>query len=104
REFLNRQELHVIEQRYGLNDPLFRPQMKRRTLAEIAGEMRGGLTRERARQVEESAVGALRARLPSAVADAQQVFWANRIQDCGCVVASAELSAWRDEPQLGGYQ
>ena len=32
REFLNQQEVFVLEQRYGLNDPLFRPHMKRRTL------------------------------------------------------------------------
>ena len=58
REFLSRQELQVLEQRYGLVDPLFRPQMKRRTLAEIAGEMRSGLTRERVRQVEEAGIDA----------------------------------------------
>ena len=39
----------MLEQRYGLTDPLFRPQMKRRTLAQIASEMRGRLTRERVR-------------------------------------------------------
>ena len=73
REFLNRQEVHVLEQRYGLTDPLFRPLMKRRTLAEIADEMRGGLTRERVRQVEEVAIQALRAKLPTAVLEAQEV-------------------------------
>ena len=39
-EFLNRQEVFVVEQRFGLTDPLFRPQMRRRTLQEIA-DMRG---------------------------------------------------------------
>jgi hypothetical protein len=104
REFLSRQQLQVLEQRYGLADPLFRPQMKRRTLAEIAGEMRGGLTRERVRQIEEAGIAALRARLPALVADAQQVYWANRIQDGCCVVTSAELAQWADDPKLGGYQ
>ena len=45
REFLNRQEVHVLEQRYGLTDPLFRPQMKRRTLKEIASIARPTLER-----------------------------------------------------------
>jgi hypothetical protein len=104
REFLNRQEIHVLEQRYGLTDPLFRPQMKRRTLAEVAAEMRGGLTRERIRQVEETAIQSLRAKLPTAVVEAQEVYWANRIQSSSCVVTSAELAEWSDDPTLGGYQ
>jgi hypothetical protein len=104
REFLNRQELHVLEQRYGLTDPLFRPQMKRRTLAEIAREMRGGLTRERIRQIEETAIQSLRAKLPAVIAEAQDVHWANRIQANSCVVTSAELSEWVNDPMLGGYQ
>jgi hypothetical protein len=104
REFLNRQEIHVLEQRYGLTDPLFRPQMKRRTLAEIAVEMRGGLTRERVRQIEETAIQALRAKLPAAVIEAQEVYWTNRIQTSSCVVTSTELAQWSDDPMLGGYQ
>ena len=104
REFLNRQELRVLEQRYGLTDPLFRPQMKRRTLAEIAADMRGGLTRERVRQIEEMAIHSLRARLPAAIAESQEVAWANRIQENSCVATSAELAAWVGDPLLGGYQ
>ena len=104
REFLSRQEVHVLEERYGLTDPLFRPNMKRRTLAEIADEMRGGLTRERVRQVEETAIQSLRAKLPTAVAERQEVYWANRIQTSSCVVTSAELAEWIDDPMLGGYQ
>ena len=104
REFLNRQEVHVLEQRFGLTDPLFRPHMKRRTLSEIAAEMGGGLTRERVRQVEEAGLAALRARLPSAVAETQETYWANRIQSVGCVVTSGELAEWAADPKLGGYQ
>ena len=104
REFLNRQEVHVLEQRFGLTDPLFRPQMKRRTLAEIAKEMRGGLTRERVRQIEEMAIRSLRAKLPATVIESQEVYWANRIQANSCVVTSAELAQWADDPMLGGYQ
>ena len=59
REFLNTQEVFVIEQRYGLTDPLFRPQMKRRTLQEIA-RMRIHVTRERVRQLEHQALRKLR--------------------------------------------
>ena len=94
----------MLEQRYGLTDPLFRPQMKRRTLAQIASEMRGRLTRERVRQIEESALSALQARLPTAVAGDLELYWANRIQTAGCVVTSAELGQWADDPKLGGYQ
>jgi len=78
REFLNRQELFVIEQRYGLTDPLFRPHMKRRTLQEIA-RIRLRVTRERVRQIEESAIATLRSHLARAVADTLEVYWANRI-------------------------
>ena len=103
REFLSRQEVYVLEQRYGLTDPLFRPHMKRRTLQEIAAT-RGGVTRERVRQIEESAIAALRSKLCGAVAETQEVYWANRIQSRSCVVTSAELAEWLDDPMLGGYQ
>jgi|SRR5579859_4165287 len=103
REFLNSQEVFVIEQRYGLTDPLFRPHMKRRTLQEIA-KMRIRVTRERVRQIEESAIMALRSRLARAVAETQEVYWANRILAGSCVVTTAELGEWSDDPILGGYQ
>ncbi|HVM62435.1 MAG TPA: DNA-directed RNA polymerase subunit alpha C-terminal domain-containing protein [Verrucomicrobiae bacterium] len=103
REFLNTQEVFVIEQRFGLTDPLFRPQMKRRTLQEIA-RMRIRVTRERVRQIEESAIAALRSHLARAVADTQEVYWANRILSGGCVVTSAELNGWANDPTFGGYQ
>lgn len=103
REFLNSQEAFVIEQRYGLTDPLFRPHMKRRTLQEIA-RMRIRVTRERVRQIEESAIGTLRSQLARAVAEHQEVYWANRILSGSCVVTAAELNEWADDPILGGYQ
>lgn len=103
REFLSRHELFVIEHRYGLTDPLFRPQMRRRTLQEIA-DMRGGVTRERVRQVEESALTALRSKLCRAVVQTQELYWANRIQASCSVVSSAELAEWAGDPMLGGYQ
>ncbi len=103
REFLNRQEVFVIELRYGLTDPLFRPQMKRRTLQEIA-DMRGQVTRERVRQVEEAAITTLRSKLCCAVAESLEIHWAEKIQARGCVVSSAELAEWADDPLLGGYQ
>jgi hypothetical protein len=103
REFLNRQELFVIEQRYGLTDPLFRPHMRRRTLQEIA-RLRLRVTRERVRQIEESAIATLRSHLARAVADSLEVIWANRILTGGCVVTSAELAEWTNEPTLGGSQ
>jgi hypothetical protein len=103
REFLNAQEVFVIEQRYGLTDPLFRPHMKRRTLQEIA-RMRIRVTRERVRQIEESAIAAVRSQLARAVAESQEVYWANRILSGSCVVTTTELSEWSDDPILGGYQ
>jgi hypothetical protein len=103
REFLNRQEIFVLEHRYGLMDPLFRPHMKRRTLQEIA-QMHIRVTRERVRQVEESAITALRSRLARAVAESQGIYWANRVLSRGCVVTSAEVSEWAGDPMLGGYQ
>jgi hypothetical protein len=102
-EFLNRQEVFVVEQRFGLTDPLFRPQMRRRTLQEIA-DMRGRITRERVRQVEQAAIATVRSKLCRAVAEPQEIYWANRIQAQGCVVTSAELAGWVDDPMLGGYQ
>lgn len=103
KEFLNSQEMFVIEQRYGLTDPLFRPHMKRRTLQEIA-RMRIRVTRERVRQIEESAIATLRSNLARAVAETQEVYWANQILSGSCVVTSAELGGWTDDPNLGGYQ
>jgi hypothetical protein len=102
-EFLNRQEVFVIEQRFGLTDPLFRPQMKRPTLQEIGGA-HNGVTRERARQVEEAAIATLQSKLCRAVAEPQEIYWANRIQAQGCVVTSVELADWVDDSMLGGYQ
>jgi hypothetical protein len=77
--------------------------MKRLTLQEIA-RMRIRVTRERVRQIEESAIATLRLHLARAVAEAQEVYWANRILAGGCVVTSAELAEWTNEPTLGGYQ
>lgn len=103
REFLDRDEIFVIEQRYGLTDPLFRPHMKRRTLQEIA-DLRGGVTRERVRQIEETALATLRSKLCRAISESQDAYWANRIYTAGCVVTSAELTDWAEDPMLGGYQ
>jgi hypothetical protein len=83
---------------------LFRPQMKRRTLREIAAGMRGGVTRERVRQIESEAIAALRTHLGRAVAAMTEVYWANRIQSRSCVVTVPELAEWTDDPMLGGYQ
>jgi hypothetical protein len=103
REFLNQQEVFVLEQRYGLTDPLFRPHMKRRTLQEIA-EMHVRVTRERVRQIEESAIAALRSRLARAVAESQEIYWADRVLARGCVVTSSEVAEWAGDAMLGGYQ
>jgi hypothetical protein len=67
REFLTPRQLHVIEQRFGLTDPLFRPWLKRTTLREIGGERRGGISRERVRQYEAEALARLRTKLARAL-------------------------------------
>ena len=103
REFLNTQEIFVVEQRYGLADPLFRPHMKRRTLQEIA-RMRIRVTRERVRQIEESAIATLRSNLARAVAESLEIYWVDCILSGSCVVTAAELAKWADDPMLGGYQ
>ncbi|MCG3147898.1 MAG: RNA polymerase sigma factor RpoS [Verrucomicrobiae bacterium] len=67
REFLTPRQHHVLEQRFGLTDPLFRPWLKRPTLREIGGERRGGITRERVRQIEAEALARLRTELARAL-------------------------------------
>jgi hypothetical protein len=67
-EFLTARQRNVIEQRFGLTDPLFRPWMKRETLREIGGELRGGITRERVRQIESESLTRLRSHLAQALA------------------------------------
>jgi hypothetical protein len=101
-EFLDPQEIFVIEQRYGLTDPLFRPHMKRCTLREIGEKRR--VTRERMRQVEESALATLRSHLIRAVAAHQEIHWVNRISSRGGLVSFTELSEWANDARLGGYR
>jgi len=67
REFLTPRQLNVIEQRFGLTDPLFRPWLKRATLREIGGERTGGISRERVRQIEEEGIARLRTELARAL-------------------------------------
>ena len=66
--------------------------------------MRIRVTRERVRQIEESAIATLRSHLARAVAEGQEVYWANRILAGSCVVTTVELNEWADDPSLGGYQ
>lgn len=66
REFLTPRQLSVIEERFGLTDPLFRPWLKRTTLREIGGERRGGISRERVRQYEAEGLARLRSELARA--------------------------------------
>jgi len=102
-EFLNKQELFVLEQRFGLTDPLFRPHMRRRTL-QVVANMLGGMTRERVRQVEEEGLLTLRAHLCRELTMPFETHWVNRIQERGGVITNAELSEWVTDPQFGGYQ
>ncbi|MEI6085001.1 MAG: sigma factor-like helix-turn-helix DNA-binding protein [Verrucomicrobiota bacterium] len=62
REFLTPRQLNVIEQRFGLTDPLFRPWLKPTTLREIGA----GISRERVRQIEEEGLARLRTELARA--------------------------------------
>ena len=65
-EFLTPLQRAVIEQRFGLTDPLFRPWLKRDSLRIIGRQLRGGITRERVRQIEEEGLARLRSRLARA--------------------------------------
>jgi hypothetical protein len=102
RSFLNRQEQFVLEQRYGLCDPHFRPNRTRCTLQQIAAKC-DNITRERVRQIEEVALAKLRSKLCHAVAQPQFSHWISRIQQRGCVITSEELVDCVGEPRLGGY-
>ena len=101
-EFLTTAEVFVVEQRYGLTDPLFRPQMKRRTLREI-GETRS-LTRERARQILKRTLTKLRSRLAQATLSPVAHECSARIAAAEGVVTSTELTAWRGAAWLSGHQ
>jgi hypothetical protein len=103
REFLNDREISVLERRYGLNDPLFRPPVRRMTLQEIAHQL-GGVTRERARQVEEAGLTKLRSHLARAVAAPLETHLVERIKECGGAVSSKDLGDQQRDPVLGGYQ
>ncbi len=100
-EFLTTSEVFVVAQRYGLDDPLFRLQMKRQTLREIA-EARGSQTRERVRQVLQRALGKLSSRLAQATAEPLLAAYRQRFE--AGVVTSAELGSWRGAAWLGGCQ
>jgi Bacterial RNA polymerase, alpha chain C terminal domain/Sigma-70, region 4 len=102
-EFLNKQEIFVLEQRFALNDPLFRPHMRRKTLQEIA-EMMGGMTRERVRQIEEEGINTLRSHLCRELTMPLELRWVDQIQQRGGVITSAELGEWVSDAKLGSYQ
>jgi len=95
-------ERDIVEQRFGLADPLFRPQMKWRTLHAIGQER--NLTRERTRQLLRRALSKLRTHLAQAIARPILAAACERIAAAGNVVSSAELATWRGEPWLGAYQ
>ena len=103
REFLDNREVSVLERRYGLNDPLFRPSVRRMTLQEIARQL-GGVTRERARQVEETGLAKLRSHLARAVVAPLETYLVERIKEYGGAVSSKDLGDWQRDPVLGGYQ
>jgi hypothetical protein len=67
-EFLTPLQRAVIENRYGLTDPLFRPGMKPVTLRDVGWELRPNLRPERVCQIETAALLRLRSRLARALA------------------------------------
>jgi hypothetical protein len=102
-ELLNKQELSVLEQRYGLTDPLFRPHLKWRTLQEIA-DASGGLARERVRQVEEAGTEKLQSRLGRTLMLPLEAHWVHRLVAQGGIVTCRELTDWAGDQGLGRYQ
>jgi hypothetical protein len=103
-EFLTPGEQFVVTQRFGLEDMLFRPTMKWRTLREIGADAPGGLTRERVRQVLVRARGKLRSRIARAAAMELVAACQAQIEASGGFVTTAELVAWRGAAWLGGVQ
>ena len=62
-DFLTPLQRVVIEHRYGLRDPLFRPGMKPVTLRDVGDELQPRLRPERVCQIEATALFRLRSRL-----------------------------------------
>jgi len=101
--FLTPVERVVVEQRYGLDDMLFRPQTKRRTFREIATTTGGG-SPARIRQLFQRAIHKLQSRLARAAARLPLTACQQQIVAAGSVVTSAELAGWRGAPWLADYQ
>lgn len=101
--FLNPQERKVIELRYGLADPLYRPSMKLITLEEIGVTM-GGLTRERVRQVEAEALTILRTQLCRTALKPFLDHFADNLQKYNGAIDSTDLKSWTNDSWLAPYQ
>lgn len=101
-DFLNPQERAVLEQRFGLKDPLFRPAMRQPTLDEI-GKAMGGLTRERVRQIEEDGLRELRSRLSLAAIKPVTAHWMESVSLGGGAITAGGLKKWSQDPCLGRY-
>jgi hypothetical protein len=101
--FMNPQERKVIEVRYGLADPLYRPTMKLTTLEDIGAAM-GGLTRERVRQIEADALTILRTQLCRTALTPFIERWAGEIEKSGGAIESVDLKSWATDPWLAPYQ
>lgn len=95
-------EQKVIELRYGLTDPLWRPTMRFCTLREIA-ETRG-VTRGRVQRMLQRSRRRLHTALGRALAQQILVPCLARLAKEGPPVPVTELRAWRGAPWLGGYQ
>jgi len=102
-ELLNQPEIFVLEHRYGLLDPLFRPHLKWRTLQDIA-DVSGGLTRERVRQIEATGLERLRFRLSRTLMSPLEAHLVSRLVLRGGIVTCRELADWVNDPALGRYQ
>ena len=72
-EFLTPLQRCVIEQRYGLTDPLFRAGMKLSRLRDVGRELHPFLRSERVFQIENAALLRLRSRLARALAKPLQM-------------------------------
>ncbi len=101
RLFLDEDEFRVISGRYGFAGS--HPQVLRNaaTLQQIADQTQK--TRERIRQIEETATARLTSRLAAVCLGPFQTYFADYINTRGRIVTAAELEPLRSDPLLGGH-
>jgi hypothetical protein len=99
--FLDRAEQDVLFARYGLDRALMEASRQAATLQEIGNLL--GITRERIRQVEESALAKLSTRLARVCLQPFSARAGERIRALGGIVSCGELATEAGDPSYGGH-